>query len=346
MFKMKLEGADAPDVQSVNEEVEVDNESTNTEDNTINTEDNSVNTDVDTSNVNTNDSEENVLKFNSDDDVLEYLKSKEDLLSKVTTKSESENLPDDVKKYLEFKKETGRGYSDFLEYQTDFSQLDEQDIVKKYMKEMNPEFDSEDIQDEFLDAFAYDEDLEDEKDIKKKTRAFKKAHTDALNYFNEQKEKYAVPLGSNDTVIPDEYKSAKEYVDSIKSQEDLAKQQNDLFMEKTNSIFSNEFKGFEFKIGDEVINHKPSNVEAVKESQSNVMNFLGKFLDEKGFIKDPEGYHKALYVAMNYESILSNVYETAKAKAIEAEVKNSKNIDMGMRRSPENISSGLKMKLV
>lgn len=214
------------------------------------------------------------------------------------------------------------------------------------MKEMNPEFDNEDIQDEFLDTYAYDEDLDDDRDIRKKTRAFKKAHADALEYFNSQKEKYAIPLGSNDIDIPAEYKSAKEFVDSIKTQEELSQKQNEVFLMETENLFTDEFKGFEFKIGNEVINHKPVNIQSTKESQSNVMNFLGKFLDENGFIKDSEGYHKALYVAMNYESILSNVYETAKAKAIEDEVKNSKNIDMGMRKTPESLPSGVKFKLV
>jgi hypothetical protein len=290
--------------------------------------------------------DQNVLTFNSDDDVLEYLKTKEELLSKVAPKSESKELPEDVKKYLEFKEDTGRGYSDFLEYQRDFSQLDEQDVVKRYMKEMNPEFDNEDIQDEFLDTYAYDEDLDDERDIRKKTRAFKKAHADALEYFNSQKEKYAIPLGSNDIDIPAEYKSAKEFADSIKTQEELSQKQSEVFLMETENLFTDEFKGFEFKIGNEVINHKPANIQSTKESQSSVMNFLGKFLDENGFIKDPEGYHKALYVAMNYESILSNVYETAKAKAIEDEVKNSKNIDMGMRNTPDSLPSGMKFKLV
>ena len=340
MFKMKLEGSDDSAVQ--NNDAFIENEQA--------TEVNDQITDsVTTTNEDVSEEvkeDQNVLTFNSDDDVLEYLKTKEELLSKVAPKSESKELPEDVKKYLEFKEETGRGYSDFLEYQRDFSQLDEQDVVKRYMKEMNPEFDNEDIQDEFLDTYAYDEDLDDERDIRKKTRAFKKAHADALEYFNSQKEKYAIPLGSNDIDIPAEYKSAKEFADSIKTQEELSQKQSEVFLMETENLFTDEFKGFEFKIGNEVINHKPVNIQSTKESQSNVMNFLGKFLDENGFIKDPEGYHKALYVAMNYESILSNVYETAKAKAIEDEVKNSKNIDMGMRNTPDSLPSGMKFKLV
>jgi len=334
MYTMKLEGSNDPVVDNtVVETVEVTPQEV-----------------LETTDITTVEEEaqqdNTVLTFNSDDDVLEYLKTKEELISKVAPKSESKELPEDVKKYLEFKEETGRGYSDFLEYQRDFSELDEQDIVKRYMKEMNPEFDNEDIQDEFLEAYAYDQELDEERDIRKKTRAFKKAHADALEYFNSQKEKYAIPLGSNDIDIPTEYKSAKEFVDSIKTQEELSQKQNEVFLRETEGLFTNEFKGFEFKVGDEVINHKPTNIQSTKESQSNVMNFLGKFLDENGFIKDPEGYHKALYVAMNYETILSNVYETAKAKAIENEVKNSKNIDMGMRSAPERISNGVTFKLV
>lgn len=334
MYTMKLEGSNDPVVDNtVVETVEVTPQEV-----------------LETTDITTVEEEaqqdNTVLTFNSDDDVLEYLKTKEELISKVAPKSESKELPEDVKKYLEFKEETGRGYSDFLEYQRDFSELDEQDIVKRYMKEMNPEFDNEDIQDEFLEAYAYDQELDEERDVKKKTRAFKKAHADALEYFNSQKEKYAIPLGSNDIDIPTEYKSAKEFVDSIKTQEELSQKQNEVFLRETEGLFTNEFKGFEFKVGDEVINHKPTNIQSTKESQSNVMNFLGKFLDENGFIKDPEGYHKALYVAMNYETILSNVYETAKAKAIENEVKNSKNIDMGMRSAPERISNGVTFKLV
>lgn len=340
MFKMKLEGSDDSAVQ--NNDAFIENEQATEVNDQITDAVTTTNEDV-SEEVN---EDQNVLTFNSNDDILEYLKTKEDLMSRISTRSEEVEIPEDVKKYLEFREETGRGYSDFLEYQRDLTEIDEQDIVKRYMIEMNPEFDSEDVQDEFLEAYAYDEDLDDEKDIRKKTRAFKKAYADALEYFNSQKEKYAIPLGSNDTDIPDEYKSAKEFADSVKTQEELHQKQSEVFLAQTENLFTNDFKGFEFKIGDEVINHKPANIQSTKENQSNVMNFLGKFLDENGFIKDPEGYHKALYMAMNYESVLSNVYETARAKAIEEEVRNSKNIDMRMRNTPESLPSGMKFKLV
>jgi hypothetical protein len=292
------------------------------------------------------DVQDNVLKFNNEDEVLEFIKSKEDLYSRVAPKEETTDIPDDIKKYLEFKKETGRSYNDFVEYQKDYSEVSKEDLVKKFIKESNPEYDQLDVDEEFSEMFGYDEDYDDEKTINKKTRALKKFHKDALDHFESQKEKWSVPLGSNENTIPQEYKAAKEALDGFKTQQEANQEKSNYFLSKTDELFSNEFKGFEFKIGEEVIVQKPSNIQAVKESQKDVSNFFSKFLDEKGLIKDPEGYHKALYVAMNYDSILKDVYDTAVAKAIENEVKSSKNIDMSMRPSQESIKTGMKFKLV
>lgn len=341
-MKLKLEGSEWGQVEDnsgvQNDDVIIDNE----QDSEVNTQDV---TDQITDSVTT--TEDNVLKFNNEDEVLEFIKSKEDLYSKVAVKSEEKELPSDIKKYLEFKEQTGRGYEDFVNYQRDYSEVDKDALVKMYIKENNPEFDELDVNEEFAEAFSYDEDYDDERTINKKTRALKKLHKEALDYFEGQKEKWSVPLEvTNNTVIPEDYKAAKETLEALKTQEEVSKKQGDYFLQKTDELFSNEFKGFEFKVGDEVIVQKPGSVDSVKESQKNIMNFFSKFLDENGLIKDAEGYHKALYVAMNYESVLKNVYETAQAKAIEAEVRNSKNIDMSIRTAPQNIFTGTKFKLV
>jgi hypothetical protein len=341
-MKLKLEGSEWSQVEDnsgvQNNDVIIDNE----QDSEVNTQDVQQDVQDDVENV-----QDNVLKFNNEDEVLEFIKSKEDLYSKVAVKSEEKELPSDIKKYLEFKEQTGRGYEDFVNYQRDYSEVDKDALVKMYIKENNPEFDELDVNEEFAEAFAYDEDYDDERTINKKTRALKKLHKEALDYFEGQKEKWSVPLEvTNNTVIPEDYKAAKETLEALKTQEEVSKKQGDYFLQKTDELFSNEFKGFEFKVGDEVIVQKPSSVDSVKESQKNVMNFFSKFLDENGLIKDAEGYHKALYVAMNYESVLKNVYETAQAKAIEGEVRNSKNIDMSIRTAPQTISTGTKFKLV
>jgi hypothetical protein len=335
MFKMKLEGSE--DFQVQDNEVLSDNE----QETVVNEDavDSAVEAEVEV--------KENVLKFNNEDEVLEFIKSKEDLYSKVAPKSnDRDDLPEDISKYLEFKKETGRGYEDFINYQKDYSQVDKDTLIKMYIKENNPEYDTLDINEEFAEAFSYDEDYDDERTINKKTRALKKRHKEALDYFESQKEKWSVPLGSNENAIPKEYKEAKEALDNFKTEQEANQEKSNYFLNKTDELFSNNFKGFEFKIGDEVIVQKPSNVETVMEAQKDVSNFFSKFIDEKGLIKDAEGYHKALYVAMNYDTILKDVYDTAVARAIENEVKNSKNIDMSPRRTQESIKTGMKFKIL
>lgn len=345
MFKFRLEGE-----QDVSQELDTNNVQENVgfiDNEQADVVNDQVDDQVDDQEESTEVIENNVLTFNSDDDVLEYLKSKEELLSKVS-KNEVSEIPEDIKSYLDYKNETGRSYNDYLELQKDFSSLPEEVVIKNYIKEMNPEYTDEEVEDEFLDTYGYDEDSDEEREINKKIRSFKKSHSEALKYFDSLKEKYKAPLAvSNESIVPEDYAETKQLIENIRGQEEIGKKQSEYFLQKTDELFSNEFKGFEFKIGDEVISQKVSNIDSVKKDQSNVMNFFGKFLDENGLIKDPEGYHKALYVAMNYDSILQNVYETAKAKAIEEEIKNSKNIDMGgIRKAQENIQSGIKFKLV
>lgn len=286
----------------------------------------------------------------NEEKVSEFLKNNPDLLNKLKPSQEVE-LDEDVKKFLEFKKETGRSYSDFIEYQRDPSDFEEEDLVRKLIRDRNPDLNDEEIEDEFLDTYGYDEDLDDEKDIRKKQREYKKAIAEATEHFNELREKYKVPLLVNNENVPEDYKEAKTALEQLKAeqsaQQEGVEQQTKHFLGKTEEFFSNDFKGFEFKVGEESLVHKPGNVEDVKNTQSNIVNFFQKFLDENGTLKDIEGYHKALYVAMNYDSILKNVYETATAKAIESEVKNSKNIDMGMRPSQSTLKTGgLTMKIV
>lgn len=273
------------------------------------------------------------LVFEKDEDLISYVRSK-NLIDENKVE-----IPEDLQGYLKYRQETNRSIQDYLELQKDLSTAPEEEIIKKKMKADNPEFSDEEINDEFLDTYGYDEDLDDEKDIKKKVRSYKKAYAEALEYQNKLKEQYTTKIEVQSNVqVPEDYQQLKQVAQVQQEQAKIASENLEYFNVKTNELFSNDFEGFKFKIGDNEIVHKPTSVQSVKETQSNVMNFLGKFLDESGKVKDAEAYHKALYVAMNYESILSNVYETARAKAIEDEIKSSKNINMdGLRQSPENL---------
>ena len=348
MFKLKLEGAEdfhEPNIDNQDVSEEVQNEVINQEEELI------VNEEVTDGNGVEEEAEitptASELEIN-EEKVSEFLKNNPELLNKLKPTQE---LDEDVKKFLEFKKDTGRGYSDFLELQKEASDLGEEGLVRQMLKNRNPDLTEEELDDEFYDTFGYDEDLDDEKDIKKKQREYKKAISEATEAFNSSKEKYKVPLLVNDENVPEDYKNAKVEYEAMKSDkqayEKAVEQQTNDFLGKTESFFSNDFKGFEFQVGEESLVHKPNSTEEVKKTQSSIANFFQKFLGDDGTLKDVGGYHKALYVAMNYESILKNVYDTAKAKAIEEEVRNSKNIDMGIRPSQSTLkTNGTTMKLV
>lgn len=297
-------------------------------------------------NVNTEEQEVNTdlpkLVFEKDEDLIEYVRSKK------LIETNDKEIPQEILGYLEYKKETNRGIEDYLKLQQDFTQVSEAELVKQYIKEQNPDYTAEEVEDEFVDTFGYDEDLADEKEIKRKTRSYKKAYSEALDYFNGLKEQYKTPVEVQQSVdAPKDYQDLVELKNSLKAQEERVADNYNFFINKTNELFSEKFEGFKFKVGEDEVVHKPSNVDAVKQSQSDLSKFIGKFLDENGKIKDAEAYHKALYMAMNYESVLANVYETAKAKAIEAEIKESKNINFsGLKSAPETFGKKTRFKVV
>ena len=291
------------------------------------------------------------VDIDSDEQLIDYIKENPEILNQLTP-SEQRELPEDVKKYLEFREETnGRGFSDFLEYQKDFSEMSTEDKVKKLIQENNPTYTKEDIEDVFEERYAFDEEYDDEKDVRKKKRELRKMSDDAEKYFTEQKSKWGTKLGSSEESIPEDYVQSKQQWDEYQKQQseitEINQDKSNFFVNETDKMFNEEFKGFEFKVGEQTINHLSSNPQDISESQKDLSGFFGSFLDEKGYVKDVEGYHKAMYVAMNYESILESVYETAVANHVENESMISKNIDMGRaRKSPEGIKSGMKMKII
>lgn len=279
-----------------------------------------------------------------DEDVLSYLKSKynkevnslDDLFAPV--EPQKELLPEDVDAFYRFKKETGRGLEDFYRVNQDFSNEKPERLLATYFKEMNPELDDEDIQYEMADRFGYDEDLDDERDIKKKKLAFKKELTKATKYFEDQKEKYRAPLESfgTSTVSPEDQealRSYKEYTSQLSAQQQEQAKKSEFFVQKTNELFSNEFEGFKFGIGDKDVSWKPSNAEDLKNKQMDISKFFNNFVDDKGYIKDAKAYHKTIAVAMNPDSFAKFFYEQGKADAIDQSARQSKNIDMGSVRT-------------
>lgn len=282
-----------------------------------------------------------------DDKVLDFLDKKygkkfssvEDLF--VPQKDE---LPEDVSAFLNFKKETGRGLNDFVRINSDLDSLNPDQLLKEYYSQKESDLDAEEIEYLIADKFSYDEDLDDEKDIKKKQIEKKKELAKAKKFLEEQKQKYKAPLessyGSLSAEEQEGLKAYKEYSAKAQSSQELEQRQAEWFLKKTDEVFNNDFKGFDFKVGDKELKFSPGDYNELKKVQSNINNFIGKFVNNDGLIEDAKGYHKSLAVAMNPEKFAKFFYEQGIADAIEKEAKSSKNINFEVRRSPEVINKG------
>lgn len=292
-------------------------------------------------------SEEKVLSFLGKKYNKE-IKSFDDL---VAERKESQDLPEDVATYLKYKQETGRGIEDFIKLNRDVDSMDPETLLREYLASTQEGLDDDDI-DVLMDDYRYDEDVDDESTIKKIKLETKKAVAEAKKFFNSQKEKYRVPLESRASAVSDEekeiYESYKQYVEQSKTIEEEYERKRNWFNQKTDEVFSDDFKGFDFSIDDKKIVFNPGDKAELKKNQSTPLNFINKFLDEQGLIKDAAGYHKALAVAMNPEKFARFFYEQGKADAVDGTMRNIKNIQMSERRAPEvqAPSDGIQVKAV
>ena len=282
-----------------------------------------------------------------DDDVLSYIKKRynkdinsiDDLFEE---KKSNEELPEDVSAYLKYKQETGRGINDFYKLQKDIDAMDDNAVLANYYESTEEGLDSDDIQDIISDKFSYDEDLDDEKDIRKIKLAKKRELSKAKKFLNEQKDKYKIPLESSGGGLSEDQEESieayKKYMEESKSIEDLNKKRYSYFLDKTESVFNNEFKGFEFSVGEKNISFKPGDAQELKNVQSDVNNFINKFMDKDGLIADPVGYHKAFSVAMNPDKFAKHFYEQGVAATVDNVSRKSKNINMDVRQQSQSVS--------
>jgi len=284
------------------------------------------------------------VEFNfKDEDVLSYIgkrynKQINSLDDLVAERKDSEPLPEDVAAYLKYKKETGRGFEDFLQLNKDFDSMDSEELLRNYLTSTQEGLDSEDIE-ALMDDYSFDEDLDDESTVKKAKIARKKIIAEAKKYFNNQKEKYKVPLESSMGFVSDEekelYDSYKQYISEAKTIEEETNRKRKWFDQKTDEVFSKDFKGFEFNINDKRISFAPGDANELKRMQATPQNFINKFLDENGMIKDASGYHRSLAMAMNPEKFAKFFYEQGMSDATDDVTRKIKNINMTERRAPE-----------
>lgn len=256
-------------------------------------------------------------------------------------------LPENIEKLVSFMEDTGGSVEDYVRLNADYSSIDDNTLLKEYYKKEKPYLDNSDI-DLLLEDFQYDEDLDEDKDIRKKKLAFKEEVAKARRFLNETKEKYYADIKLKSNVNPDAQK-AMDFFNRYNKQQEQAEQQRSVFQENTKKLFTENFEGFDINVGNKKYRYKIQNTEAVADKQSDINNLIGKFLDKNGSVSDYKGYHKAMYAAENVDRIAAHFYEQGKADAVKDVIDNSKNISDKTARPSSNgdvFLNGFKVKAI
>jgi hypothetical protein len=266
-------------------------------------------------------------------------------------RQQAEQMPEDVAAYMKFKKDTGRGFEDFIKLNKDYESMDGDILLREYLSSTQEGLDSEDIE-ALMDDYRFDEDLDDESRVKKVRIERKKVIAEAKKFFNTQKEKYRIPLESSAVGVPaedkEEYEAFKQYIGKAKTIEEENNRKRQWFDQKTDEVFSGEFKGFEFNVNDRKFKFSPGDAAELKKVQSTPANFINKFLDENGLMKDAAGYHRSLAIAMNPDKFAKHFYEQGLADATDDVARKIKNVNMSERKAPEvtSTNNGFQVKAV
>jgi hypothetical protein len=289
---------------------------------------------------------ENVIEEITNEEIVVDIKEelKESVQEQINT---GKPLPENIEKLVNFMEETGGTVEDYVRLNTDYSTVNEDVLIREYYKSTKPHLDLEEIQFLMEDNFFFDEDLEEERDIRKKKLAYKEEVAKAKNHLELVKSKYYEEIKLRPGVTR-EQQEASEFFNRYKKNEDESRNRHDRFKQATKSLFNEEFKGFEYNIGEKRFRYGIQNVDQVADKQSDINNFIGKFLDKDGNIGDTKSYHKALYTAMNSDKIAQHFYEQGRADAVKEVVANSKNPSLNQPRqtSGEVFINGLRVKSV
>jgi hypothetical protein len=259
---------------------------------------------------------------------------------KYVEQKESVNLPENVEKLVDFMNETGGTMEDYIRLSRDYSSVDQNALLKEFYKQTKPHLDTTEIDFLLEDSFEFDEDIDDDRDIRKKKLAKKEEVAKAKNFLEGLKEKYYSEIKLKPGTTK-EQSEASEFFNRYNENQKIASAQHEQFVNNTKELFSQDFKGFDIKVGDKAFKYGVGNAAKVAENQSNINNLIGKFLNDKGDVVDMKGYHKAIYAAENVDTIAKHFYEQGKADAVKNVVASSKNVSTEARSTaPSDINIG------
>ena len=252
-------------------------------------------------------------------------------------------LPENIQKVVEFMNETGGSLQDYVRLNTDYSSLDENQLLREYYQNTKPHLSTDEIDFLMEDQFSYDEETDEERDIKRKKLALKEQVANAKSHLDGLKSKYYEEIKAGSRLAPEQKKAVDFFNRYNKEQAEIKKveeRQVNVFNKETNKVFNDNFKGFEFNVGDKKYRYNVKNAEEVKKTQGNISNFVKKFLNKNNEMQDAVGYHKSLFTAMNPDAIANHFYNQGKADALKESIAKSKNVDMTPRQGHTEVKTG------
>jgi hypothetical protein len=288
--------------------------------------------------------EEPVLMEITDEEVEEAAEQLEEEVAEAIQESTKAgaNLPENIQKVVDFMDETGGSLEDYVRLNTDYSSLNEDQLLREYYETKFSAYDREDIDFLLADKFSYDEELDDEREVRLKKLERKQALSEAKNHLDGLKSKYYDEIKMGSRLNPEQQKAVEFFNRYNRESEEAAKvaeRQTSRFTKESEKVFSDKFEGFDYSVGDKKYRFKVKNAGQVKETQGDINNFIKKFLNEKGEMKDAKGYHKSLFTAMNADQVAQHFYEQGKADAVKDSMARTKNVDMNPRGTHEKVTT-------
>ena len=244
-------------------------------------------------------------------------------------------LPENIQKLVDFMDETGGDLNDYVQLNQDYNELDNLTALETYYKKTKPHLSNEEVQFMMDDQFAYNEEVDEERDIKRKKLAMKEQVAEAKSYLDSLKSKYYEDIKAGGKLTNEQQEAIEffsKYNEELEANQKIIDAQVETFNNKTDNVFNDKFKGFEYSIGDKKFRFNVNNVDKVKEAQSDINNFVKKFLNKENVMEDAAGYHKSLFTAMNPDAVAKHFYEQGRADALKDSIAKSKNIDMTPRQ--------------
>ena len=294
--------------------------------------------------------EENPIEEVTLEEVTETAEKLEENIEEAIEKAEEEGvkLPDNIQKVIDFMDDTGGSLEDYVQLNKDYSEMSDNELLTEYLKKTKPHLDAEERSFLMEDLYSWDEDLDEDRDIRRKKLALKEQVADAKNHLDGLKSKYYDEIKAGSKLNP-EQKKAIDFFNRYSEDQTVAEDNTKFFKRKTNEVFSDGFKGFEYNVGDKRFRLNVKDTEGVKNDQMDIGNFVNKFVDkETNKMEDAKGYHKSLFTAMNPDVVANHFYQQGKTDALKESMSKAKNVDMSPRGtlSGESTPSGNKFRSI